>query len=137
VEENVTAVASPGPWSVKHVYEMFPQLQERRFNMGNPLSGGEQRMVVFARALVLNPRRLDQPLEGLAPITVDELLLSSARVVREEGLSDVLVEQNPRLTLSMTHQAVLLDCGRVMHCADSKALASDPHTLERLLPVAR
>lgn len=139
VEENLTAVARPGPWDVKRVYAMFPRLEERRMNMGNQLSGGEQQMLAFARALVLNPRLLllDEPLEGLAPIIVEELLRSIARVVREEGLSAILVEQNPRLILAMTHHAVVLDRGRVVHRAGSEELAADPHTLERLLSVAR
>jgi branched-chain amino acid transport system ATP-binding protein len=139
VEENLTAVARPGPWTVQRVYEMFPRLQERRMNMGNQLSGGEQQMLAFARALVLNPRLLllDEPLEGLAPIIVEELLRSIARVVREEGLSAILIEQNPRLILPMTHHAVVLDRGRIVHRARSDALARDPSTLERLLSVAR
>ncbi|WP_298232665.1 ABC transporter ATP-binding protein [uncultured Azohydromonas sp.] len=139
VEENLTAVARPGPWDLKRVYAMFPRLEERRMNMGNQLSGGEQQMLAFARALVLNPRLLllDEPLEGLAPIIVEELLRSIARVVREEGLSAILVEQNPRLILSMTHHAVVLDRGRVVHRAGSEELAADARTLERLLAVAR
>jgi branched-chain amino acid transport system ATP-binding protein len=139
VEENLTAVARPGPWDLKRVYAMFPRLEERRMNMGNQLSGGEQQMLAFARALVLNPRLLllDEPLEGLAPIIVEELLRSIARVVREEGLSAILVEQNPRLILAMTHQAVVLDRGRVVHRAGSEELAADARTLERLLAVGR
>jgi branched-chain amino acid transport system ATP-binding protein len=138
VEENLTAVARPGPWNLKRVYEMFPRLQERRANMGNQLSGGEQQMLAFARALVLNPRLLllDEPLEGLAPIIVEELLRSIARVVREEGLSAILVEQNPRLILGMTQRAVVLDRGSVVHRADSADLLRDPDVLERLLSVS-
>ncbi|MEO8297836.1 MAG: ABC transporter ATP-binding protein [Burkholderiales bacterium] len=139
VEENLTAVARPGPWDVKRVYAMFPRLAERKANMGTQLSGGEQQMLAVARALVLNPRLLllDEPLEGLAPIVVEELLRSIERVVREEGLSAIIVEQNPKQILGMTQRAVVLDRGRVAHQAASDALAQDPATLERLLSVAR
>ncbi len=69
VEENLTAVARPGAWTAGRVYELFPRLAERRRNLGNQLSGGEQQMLAVGRALVLNPRimLLDEPLEGLAP----------------------------------------------------------------------
>jgi len=139
VEENLTAVARPGPWNVDRVYAMFPRLAERKANMGTQLSGGEQQMLAVARALVLNPRLLllDEPLEGLAPILVEELLRSIARVVRDEGLSAIIVEQNPRLILGMTEHAIVLDRGSVAHVARSDALARDPETLERLLSVAR
>ncbi|MFL6665462.1 MAG: ABC transporter ATP-binding protein [Rhizobacter sp.] len=139
VEENLTAVARPGPWDVKRVYEMFPRLAERRANMGTQLSGGEQQMLAVARALVLNPRLLllDEPLEGLAPIIVEELLRSIARVVRDEGLSAIIVEQNPRLVLGMTQHAIVLDRGSVAHRGRSEELAADAATLERLLSVSR
>ena len=139
VDENLTAVARPGPWTVKRAYEMFPRLAERKANMGNQLSGGEQQMLAVARALVLNPKLLllDEPLEGLAPIIVEELLRSIARVVRDEGMSAIIVEQNPRMILPITHNAVVLDRGAVVHSAPSAELLADRVQLDRWLAVAK
>jgi branched-chain amino acid transport system ATP-binding protein len=139
VDENLGAVARPGPWTVARAYEMFPRLAERKSNMGNQLSGGEQQMLAVARALVLNPKLLllDEPLEGLAPIIVEELLRSIARVVRDEGMSAIIVEQNPRMILPITQRAVVLDRGSVVHEGASAALLEDREQLDRWLAVAR
>ena len=139
VDENLTAVARPGPWTPARAYEMFPRLAERKANMGNQLSGGEQQMLAVARALVLNPKLLllDEPLEGLAPIIVQELLRSIERLVTDEGLSAIIVEQNPRLILPITDHAIVLDRGQIVHAAPSEALLSDRDTLDRWLAVAR
>jgi branched-chain amino acid transport system ATP-binding protein len=139
VDENLGAVARPGPWTVQRAYEMFPRLAERKANMGNQLSGGEQQMLAVARALVLNPKLLllDEPLEGLAPIIVEELLRSIARVVRDEGMSAIIVEQNPRHILPITQHAVVLDRGAVVHRGESTALLADPVTLDRWLSVTQ
>jgi len=139
VAENLTAVARPGPWTPDRVYAMFPRLEERKRNMGNQLSGGEQQMLAVARALVLNPRLLllDEPLEGLAPIIVQELLRSIARVVRDDGVSAIIVEQNPRLILPITSRAVVLDRGAIVHEGDSNELLVDRERLDRWLAVAR
>jgi branched-chain amino acid transport system ATP-binding protein len=137
VEENLTAVQRPGPWTPTKVYGLFPRLAERRGNLGNQLSGGEQQMLAVGRALVLNPRivLLDEPLEGLAPIIVDELLAGLNRIIREEGLSAILVEQNAQKILGVTDRAVILERGAVVHEAESAALKADRAVLETYLGV--
>jgi branched-chain amino acid transport system ATP-binding protein len=137
VEEHLTVVARPGEWNLKRIYEIFPRLQERRANMGNQLSGGEQQMLAIARALMVNPKLLllDEPMEGLAPIIVQELV----RVIRtlvEKGMSVIVVEQHARLALSLTKRAIVLDRGRIVHDADSASLLAAPEVLDRLVSVA-
>jgi len=137
VEENLTAVARPGRWTVDKVYVLFPRLAERRQNLGNQLSGGEQQMLAVARALVLNPRvmLLDEPLEGLAPIIVEELLAALRRIIRDEGMSAILVEQNAKKILGVTDRAIIIERGAVVHAADSAGLAADRLALETHLGV--
>ena len=139
VDENLGAVARPGAWTIARAYEMFPRLAERKSNLGNQLSGGEQQMLAVARALVLNPKLLllDEPLEGLAPLIVQELLRTIARVVRDEGMSAIIVEQNPRLILPITQRAVVLDRGAVVHEGASAELMADRQRLDRWLGVAK
>jgi branched-chain amino acid transport system ATP-binding protein len=138
VEEHLTVVARPGPWTLQRVYAMFPRLQERRNNMGNQLSGGEQQMVAIARALMTNPRilLLDEPMEGLAPIIVQELVRAIRKLVQDEGMSVIVVEQHARLALSLTQRAIVLDRGRVVHDSDSASLLADGERLDRLVAVA-
>jgi branched-chain amino acid transport system ATP-binding protein len=137
VHENLTAVALPGRWTTDKVYELFPRLNERRQNLGNQLSGGEQQMLAVGRALVLNPRvlLLDEPTEGLAPIIVEELLKALRRIIRDEGMSAILVEQNARKILGVTDHAVILERGAVVHAADSPTLLNDRAALETHLGV--
>jgi branched-chain amino acid transport system ATP-binding protein len=138
VEEHLTVVARPGPWSLARIYEIFPRLHERRANMGNQLSGGEQQMVAIARALMTNPRilLLDEPMEGLAPIIVQELVRVIRRLIAEEGMSVIVVEQHARLALSLTSRAIVLDRGRIVHDSDSASLLADGEKLDRLVAVA-
>jgi branched-chain amino acid transport system ATP-binding protein len=138
VEENLTVVARPGPWDLKKVYATFPRLEERRANMGNQLSGGEQQMLAMGRALMLNPRLLllDEPLEGLAPLIAQELLGIIARMVREGSMAVILVEQHAHQILPITRQAVILERGRIVHQGASEELTADPALLDRWLGVA-
>lgn len=137
VEENLTAVARPGLWTVAKVYEMFPRLAERRGNLGGQLSGGEQQMLAVGRALTLNPRLLllDEPTEGLAPIIVEELLAAIRRIIREEGVSAIIVEQHARKILALSDRAVILERGAVVHDGTSAQLQEDHTILDRYLSV--
>src|SRR5665213_2213987 len=137
VHENMTAVARPGPWTLAKVYTMFPRLAERRRNLGNQLSGGEQQMLAIGRALILNPRiiLLDEPLEGLAPILITELLAALRRIIREEGLSAILVEQNAQKILSVTDRAIIIERGSIVYQGDSAALKADRALLETYVGV--
>ena len=130
-------MARPGAWTAARVYELFPRLAERRFNLGNQLSGGEQQMLAVGRALVLNPRviLLDEPLEGLAPIIVEELIAALTRIVRQEGLAAILVEQNAHKILGVTDRAVILERGAIVHQGASAALRADRSVLETFLGV--
>ena len=137
VHENLTSVARPGRWSTDKVYALFPRLAERRQNLGNQLSGGEQQMLAIGRALIVNPRviLLDEPLEGLAPILVEELLAALRRIIRDEGMSAILVEQNAHKVLGVTDRAAIIERGAVVHEAPSAALSADRTVLESYLGV--
>lgn len=135
VEEHLTAVARPGHWNVPRVYAMFPRLQERRRNFGNQLSGGEQQMLAIARTLMLNPRLLllDEPMEGLAPIIIQELMVAVRRLIADAGTTVIIVEQHAKLALSLTEQAIVVDRGRVVHQSDSGSLLGNLDQLHKLI----
>jgi branched-chain amino acid transport system ATP-binding protein len=133
LEENLTVAARPGRWDLAAVYGLFPRLAERRHSMGRQLSGGEQQMLAIARALMTNPALLllDEPLEGLAPIVVEELAAALRRILAEEETAIVLVEQHADLALSLTHDALIMERGAIVHRAQSADLLRDADTLDR------
>jgi len=135
VEENLTVAARAGRWHLAAVYDLFPRLSERRASRGSHLSGGEQQMLAFARALMTNPALLllDEPLEGLAPIIVEELSGAIRRMTTEEGTAFILVEQHAEVALSLTRDAIVLERGSIVHRARSQDLLADHATLDRLI----
>lgn len=138
VEENLTVVALPGHWNLERVYEIFPRLKERRKNMGNQLSGGEQQMLAMARALMLNPKvlLLDEPMEGLAPLIVQELFHIIKHMVDEGSMAVILVEQHAHQILPLTKQALVLERGHGVYAGPSQMLIDDPARLDQWLGVA-
>ncbi|MGO4306266.1 ABC transporter ATP-binding protein [Cupriavidus sp. RAF12] len=137
VAEHLSAVARPGPWDIPRIYQIFPRLEERQRNLGNQLSGGEQQMLAIARALMVNPSLLllDEPMEGLAPIIVQELQRVIGRLIADSGMAVIVVEQHARLALAMTRRAMVLDRGKVVHASDSAALLADKALLDGLVTV--
>ena len=135
IEENLAVAARPGRWPLARVYDMFPRLAERRSHMGNQISGGEQQMLAIGRALMGDPALLllDEPLEGLAPIIVQSLLKSIERLIREEALTVILVEQSAKLALEVTQSALVLNRGRIAYSGSSAQLLADPEKLSALV----
>ena len=135
VEENLTVASRPGRWDLGAVFELFPRLKERQQSKGNQLSGGEQQMLATARALMTNPALLllDEPLEGLAPIIVEELVRGLRKMITEEGTAVILVEQHAEIALSLTEHALLLERGAIVHRARSADLLKDHATLDRYI----
>ena len=135
LHENLTVAERPGRWTVERVYDLFPRLRERRDAMGNQLSGGEQQMLAIGRALMGNPSLLllDEPLEGLAPIIVEMLLLSLKKLISEDALAIILVEQHAKVALGVTETAMVLNRGRVVHYGPSTELLATPDKLTNLI----
>jgi branched-chain amino acid transport system ATP-binding protein len=138
VDENLTVAARPGRWDLARVFDLFPRLAERRRNMGNQLSGGEQQMLSVGRALMGNPSLLllDEPLEGLAPVIVDSLIAAFHRLRQDDGLAIILVEQHARLALEFATHSIVLDRGKVVYDGASRALLDDAERLGELIGVA-
>ena len=135
IEENLQVAARPGRWPLERVYELFPRLAERRSHMGNQISGGEQQMLSIGRALMGDPAilLLDEPMEGLAPIIVEMLMQALTRLIREESLTVVLVEQSAKLALQVTEDVLVLSRGRIIHSGKSAELLAQPDRLAQLI----
>ena len=117
VEENLklAQIAPPVGWSLDRLYDLFPRLGERRTQDGTTLSGGEQQMLSIARALARDIKvlLLDEPYEGLAPVIVDEIEKTLA-IIKEQGITTVIVEQNAVRALQLADRAVILDTGQIV-----------------------
>ncbi|HJV83345.1 ABC transporter ATP-binding protein [Noviherbaspirillum sp.] len=137
IEENLRIAARPGRWTVDAVYEMFPNLAGRRTNYGDQVSGGEQQMLAIGRALMGNPDLLllDEPMEGLAPVIVDQILNALERL-RGAGLAIILVEQYVHLALDFAPRTVVLDRGRVVYDGKSSKLAGNAELMASCLGVS-
>ena len=135
VDENLTVASRPGTWTLDDVFKLFPRLAERRRNMGNQLSGGEQQMLAMARALMTNPALLllDEPFEGLAPVIVDEMTAAVKTMLADRRTAIILVEQHTEIALELTTDAIVLERGAIAHRAKSSELQNDTATLERLV----
>jgi branched-chain amino acid transport system ATP-binding protein len=135
VEENLTVAARDGRWDLAAVYDLFPRIAERRRNFGNQLSGGEQQMLAIARALMTNPALLllDEPLEGLAPIVVEELAVAIRRMTSDGSNAFILVEQHVEIALPLTQNALVLERGRIVHSGTSAQLLADHAALDRFI----
>jgi branched-chain amino acid transport system ATP-binding protein len=139
VDENLTVGQRDGRWTLQRVYDFFPALAARRLSRGDRLSGGEQQMLAIGRALMGNPSflLLDEPLEGLAPVIVDQLLAGFERLKREEDMALLLVEQHAHLALEFADDAIVLDRGSIVYRGASRILADAPELMAELLGVTR
>lgn len=126
----------PGAWTVRRVFDAFPQLEERKSHRGNQLSGGERQMLAIGRALMTGPRILlmDEPTEGLAPVMV-ELVESILASLREEGQGILLVEQNLYSALAVADRVYIFETGRVVWEGGQKDLMANQEILQRYLGI--
>ena len=116
VEENLLlGQRKRSPWQLDDVYRIFPRLKERRTNGGGQLSGGEQQMLAIGRALMNNPKllMLDEPVEGLAPVIVEEIV-SQLKTIKAAGVAILLVEQNLSIAMRISHRLYVMGHGRIV-----------------------
>lgn len=138
VEENLrlAQIAPPIGWSIDRVYDLFPRLRERRTQEGVTLSGGEQQMLAIARALCRDIKvlLLDEPYEGLAPVIVDEIE-KTLRIIKEQGITTILVEQNAVRALQLADRAVILDTGGIVFDGTAAEVLENKELREEYLAI--
>ena len=138
VEENLklAQIAPPIGWSIDRVYDLFPRLRERRNQEGVTLSGGEQQMLAIARALCRDIKvlLLDEPYEGLAPVIVDEIE-KTLRIIKEQGITTILVEQNAVRALQLADRAVILDTGGIVFDGTAAEVLENKQLREEYLAI--
>jgi branched-chain amino acid transport system ATP-binding protein len=138
VEENLklAQIAPPIGWSLERIYELFPRLGERRKQEGVTLSGGEQQMLAIARALARDIKilLLDEPYEGLAPVIVQELA-KTLKIIRDQGITTIIVEQNAVAALRLADRAIILDTGQVVFDGTAKEVLENQSLREEYLAI--
>ncbi|PRC93718.1 ABC transporter ATP-binding protein [Solimicrobium silvestre] len=137
VEENLTMSAKrDSAWKLDDIYRIFPRLKERRNNGGGHLSGGEQQMLAIGRALMTHPKilMLDEPVEGLAPVIVDEIV-AQLKLINATGMTILLIEQNLEVCTQLADRHYIIEQGRVVHCASNQEFLNDDAVKDRYLGV--
>ncbi|BAO90468.1 MULTISPECIES: ABC transporter ATP-binding protein [Caballeronia] len=137
VEENLRLGArKDSPWQLADIYRIFPRLKERRTNGGGQLSGGEQQMLAIGRALMNHPRllMLDEPVEGLAPVIVEEIV-AQLKLIRKAGVAILLVEQNLEVCTQLADRHYIIEQGRIVYEGANDAFIADESVKDRYLGV--
>ena len=137
VEENLLlGQRKRSPWQLDDVYRIFPRLKERRKNGGAQLSGGEQQMLAIGRALMNDPKllMLDEPVEGLAPVIVEEIV-AQLNTIKKAGVAILLVEQNLEVCTQLADRHCIIEQGAVVYSADNLSFANDVAVKDRYLGV--
>ena len=137
VEENLMlGLRKRSPWQLEDVYRIFPRLKERRRNGGGQLSGGEQQMLAIGRALMNDPQllMLDEPVEGLAPVIVEEIV-AQLKLIRASGVAILLVEQNLEVCTQLADRHCILEQGRIVYTADNAMFMANVEVKDRYLGV--
>ena len=137
VEENLLlGQRKQSPWQLADIYRIFPRLKERRTNGGGQLSGGEQQMLAIGRALMNAPRllMLDEPVEGLAPVIVEEIV-AQLQTIKAAGVAILLVEQNLEVCVQLADRHYILEQGVIVHQAGNAAFMADHEVKDRYLGV--